>query len=103
MPSLCCALCGWQCKNTGIVGQEVTEQCFQNTPVKFVGQKQWVEYCTSTIQYPPYNAKPSAAFPACGGKDNPPTTSIKALDVSVGTVPAGSTCESTNDSVSAHT
>lgn len=79
------------CRNEGIVGQEVTEECFQRTPLEFVGDTQFIEYCTSTTQFPPYNPTPAKPFPKCGGPSDPPTTAITALDVSEGTLPKGST------------
>ena len=45
-----------------------------------------VEYCESKNQYPPYNQK-SGAFAPCSGHGH----QIPAKDISVGTVPAGST------------
>ena len=55
-------------------------------PMEFAESHQYVEYCESKNQYPPYNQK-SGAFAPCSGHGH----QIPAKDISVGTVPAGST------------
>ncbi len=72
------------CKN--IEGYEATEECFQQHPLEFAESNQYIEYCDSKNQYPPYSAK-SGPFSPCSGQGH----KIPAMDISVGTVPAGST------------
>lgn len=68
-----------------IEGYEATEECFQQHPVEFAETSQYIEYCDSKNQYPPYSAK-SGAFAPCSAQGH----KIPATDISVGTVPAGS-------------
>lgn len=77
-----------------------TEECFQKTPIEFVGDEQYIQYCTYPRQYwppsvapagpqnmTPASNPPSALFPTC---DPANRTAIPAVSVSTGTVPAGS-------------
>ena len=64
---------------------EIDCLCFQH-PMEFAETSQYIDYCDSKNQYPPYNTK-SGAFAPCSGHGH----KIPAKDISVGTVPAGST------------
>jgi len=64
-----------------------SEECFQQTPIAFHGDHQYINFCANNEQIPPYNPKPSA-FPKCDPNNR---TKIPAVDVSTGTIPAGST------------
>lgn len=85
-----------------------TEECFQSTPLAFVGDEQYIQYCDLLPEGPhgegalPQDATPDgfngttkitaeeleATLPGC---DNTPRTTIPAVDVNTGTVPTGST------------
>jgi len=78
---------------------EQTEECFQSTPLAFLGDEQYIQYCSlaeydlpegatpdgfnGTIKMPP-----SKAFPKC---DLTNRQTVKANRISTGTVPEGST------------
>jgi len=72
-----------------------TEACFQKTPLEFVGDKQYIQYCALASSTPdlknatPWEVPPEVAFPTkC---DRTKRTEIPAMRISKGTVPAGST------------
>lgn len=67
---------------------ELTEQCFQQTPMKFSGDEQYIQFCENAnpSQFPPFNKNPKP-FPPCENK----RLTVPAVDVSNGTIPAGST------------
>lgn len=67
---------------------DLTEECFQQTPVEFSGNEQYIQFCENAnpSQFPPFNTNPKP-FSAC--EDSRIT--IPAVDVSNGTIPAGST------------
>jgi len=70
-----------------------TEECFQQTPLEFEGDYQWIQYCQNGNQFPSFaGALPGTAmpgpFPTC---DQTNRTAIPAVKVSEGTLPKGST------------
>lgn len=68
----------------------LTEECFQQTPIAFSGDEQYIQFCENAnpSQFPPFNRNPKP-FPACNSQF--PRRTIPAVDVSNGTVPTGST------------
>lgn len=85
-----------------------TEECFQKTPLEFVGDEQYIQYCPS--KYTPYDRPVGPKYPAKGWNESTPSnyppekvfggdmscdrtnrTAIPAKRVSIGTHPAGST------------
>jgi len=81
---------------------EQTEECFQRTPLEFVGDDQWIQYCSLDSFNPQvldpdttpdgFNGTkripPSEAFPKC---DLSNRQKIPAKRLNVGTIPKGST------------
>jgi hypothetical protein len=78
---------------------EQTEECFQRTPLEFVGDDQWIQYCSLDSFNLPADATPdgfngttrippSEAFPKC---DLSNRQKIPAKRLNVGTIPEGST------------
>lgn len=61
-----------------IDGYEATEECFQKHPMEFAETYQYIDYCDSNNQYPPYNSN-SGAFAPCSGHGH----KIPAKDISV--------------------
>ena len=92
------SLCNSKNKDSTGATQDVSEECFQANPVPFAGKTQYIEYCTSTAQFPPYNSDPTE-FPTCdhSNKNLAPgapaggVSGIESVDVSEGTLPKGST------------
>jgi len=78
---------------------EQTEECFQNSPLEFIGDEQYIQYCSLAEYNLPLDATPdgfngttkvtpSQAFPKCDLTDR---QAINASRINTGTIPAGST------------
>lgn len=76
-------------------GEAQTEECFQKTPLEFVGDEQYIQYCDLSTVPPlspnatPQEFPPQQAFPKACDRSN--RTAITAKRISTGTIPAGST------------
>jgi len=71
-----------------------TEECFQRTPMEFYGDHHEIQYCVNEAQVPDhpgadYHVDPRKHFPTC--HDSQERQKIKALRVTEGVTPAGST------------
>ncbi len=64
-----------------------TEECFQQTPMEFFGDKQYIQYCANDEQLHVRNDNPGY-FPACENKSR---QEVPAHKVTTGTTPKGST------------
>lgn len=71
-----------------------TEECFQKTPLEFVGDDQYIQYCdlgadaSRTKNVTPEELPPHQAFPKPCDRTN--LTAIPAMRISKGTLPEGS-------------
>lgn len=71
-----------------------TEECFQRTPLEFVGDKQYIQYCMNSDGHVPENTTPQELPPQKAFSkpcDRTNRTAIPAQRISTGTIPAGST------------